>query len=266
MAYRDYVPFCLFIIIHLFLEIESFAPVGRYSHSSVLVENKLYFFGGDLPNSEVTDYEISNEVFYLDVSQPFNIQDPPWNDLTSSAGIPFKSIWAAASLSNINNEKIIYLFGGVSRNLNNVEEDYFVSNIYSFNLNSLKCDIPNAKGKVPERRRQISSVIDDTGKMYIFSGGADSVIGSPTTKFFNDMVIFNTIDLSWLILTPANAPGAQVGYSATLLSNGVIVYIGGYDSAVKTIDISQIVLYDTKFSTWSNKVCTNVKYYINRII
>ena len=71
------------------------------------------------------------------------------------------------------------------------------------------------------------------------------------------MVIFNTIDLSWLILTPANAPGARVGYSATLLSNGVIVYIGGYDSVLNNLDISQIVLYDTKTSSWSNKVRMN---------
>jgi N-acetylneuraminic acid mutarotase len=88
----------------LFLEIESFTPVGRIAYSSVLVKNKLYFFGG------VDKSFMSNEVFYLDVSQPFNIQVSPWNDLTPSAGIPY---WAAASLSDINNEKTIYLFGGL---------------------------------------------------------------------------------------------------------------------------------------------------------
>src|ERR1051326_8398248 len=109
MPYHNYVLFYLFFIIYLFLEIESFTPVGRIAHSSVLVENKLYFFGG------IDGSFISNEVFYLDVSRPFNIQAPPWNDLTSSAGIPFKSSWAAASLSNINNEQTIYLFGGIAR-------------------------------------------------------------------------------------------------------------------------------------------------------
>src|SRR4051812_47340751 len=99
MTHYNYIPFYLCIFICLFLEVKSFTPVGRLSHSSVLVENKLYFFGGAISNQDW-----SNEVFYLDVSQPFNIQAPPWNDLTPSAGIPFKSSWAAASLSDINNE------------------------------------------------------------------------------------------------------------------------------------------------------------------
>src|ERR1043166_9968268 len=121
MTYYNYVSFYLFFFIYLFLEIESFTPVGRYSHSSVLVGNKLYFFGGDIGSRKD---EISNEVVYLDLSQPFNIQAPPWNDLTSSAGIPFKSSWAAASLSDVNNN--IYLFGGIARDLV-TSEDYFRS-------------------------------------------------------------------------------------------------------------------------------------------
>src|SRR5436190_4191752 len=129
-----YISFYLYVFICLFLEIESFTPKGRISHSSVLVGNKIYFLGGWGGGS-------TNEVFYLDVSQPFNTQAPPWNDLTQSAGIPFKSSWATASLSDINNEQTIYLFGG--RNLDLVtSEDNFVSMVHSFNLNSLKWNIP----------------------------------------------------------------------------------------------------------------------------
>ena len=117
MPYHNYVLFYLFFIIYLFLEVESSTSAGRLAHTSVLVGNKLYFFGG------ITDTS-SNEVFYLDVSQPFNIQVPPWNDLTPSAGIPFKSSWAAASLSDINNEKTIYLFGGINRDLVTSEDNF----------------------------------------------------------------------------------------------------------------------------------------------
>ena len=80
-----------------------------------------------------------------------------WNDLTPSAGIPVTSSWAAASLSDAINEKIIYLFGRISRDLV-TKEDYFMSIINSFKLNSLKWDVPVVKGKVPDRRRQMSSV------------------------------------------------------------------------------------------------------------
>src|ERR1043166_7261516 len=103
MPYHNYVLFYLFFITYLFLEVESSTSAGRLAHTSVLVGDKLYFFGGITDTSSGS----SNEVFYLDVSQPFNIQAPSWNDLTPSAGIPFKSSWATASLSNINNEQTI---------------------------------------------------------------------------------------------------------------------------------------------------------------
>ena len=93
----------------MFLEVESFTPTGRLAHSSILVENKLYFFGGALNGKSC-----SNEVFYLDVSQSFDMAAPPWNDLTPNAGIPFKSVSGTASFSDINNEQTIYLFNGVT--------------------------------------------------------------------------------------------------------------------------------------------------------
>ena len=70
------------------------------------------------------------------------------------------------------------------------------------------------------------------------------------------MIIFNTVELSWSISTSPMI--SRAGHTATLLSNGVIVYIGGYtndEPTSRTLDISQITLYDTKCLTWSNKVC-----------
>jgi N-acetylneuraminic acid mutarotase len=249
MTYFNYVSFYLFFIIYLFVEIESFTPAGRHAHSSVLVGNKLYFLGG--LSDAVNDY--TNEVFYLDVSKPFNTQAPPWNDLTQSARIPFKSSWATASLSNVNNEQTIYLFGGIAQDLV-TSENNVASMVYSFNLNSLKWNVPTVKGMQPERRRDMRSVIDNTGKMYIFGGSTSNVLGSPIAKTFNEMVIFNTVELSWSISTSPTIL-SRAGHTATILSNGVIVYIGGFDSEVKNLDISQITLYDTKSLTWSNKVC-----------
>src|ERR1043165_8953752 len=107
MNYYNFISFYLFFIfalVYLFLEIESLTPGGRYAHSSVLVENKIYFFGG-----EKNDTSSSNEAFYLDVSRPFNIASPPLYDLPV---MPIKSAWGTASLSYANNEQSIYLFGG----------------------------------------------------------------------------------------------------------------------------------------------------------
>lgn len=109
MIYNKYCSFnalCLliiFVLSHLFCRVESFIPLGRLAHSSVLVTDKLYFIGGK------EDNEISNKVFYLDVSRPFNTSSPPWVILTTAS---LGSAWATAAANNINNDTTIYLFGG----------------------------------------------------------------------------------------------------------------------------------------------------------
>ena len=223
------------------IEVNSFTLIGRYGHSSVLLGNKLYFFGGYLLSS----LSNSNEIFYLDVSQPFNSGNPPWVDLTQAA-IPFKSSFATVSLIDNNDNPTIYLFGGymndpVSNN------DSFVSFIHTFNPQTLKWDIPTTKGKIPMRRRGIEAVNDNSGKVYIFGGRNDF---ATTNTFFNDMIIFDTNISTWSYGTTINTPTARRVYTATLLSNGAIAYIGGLDYENKTIDINEINLYDTKSDSW----------------
>src|SRR6266498_496639 len=249
MIYKKYKTFnlCFILILYyLFFRVESFTPVGRIGHSSVLVGDKLYFFGG------ISDADVYglNEVFYLNVSKSFNLAVPPWFDLTQNAGIPFKSCWGTVSLND--KEQTIYLFGGIMGDIF-TDKDAFISNVYSFNLNSLTWNVPNFKGTPPKRRRNVNSVIDNTGKMYIFGGHIDENLGSPTIDYFNDMIILDTVELSLLISTPANSPTIRHSYTATLLSNGVIVYIGGYEfnQVNKYVDIKEINLYDTRSQTWS---------------
>ncbi len=115
---------------------------------------------------------------------------------------------------------------------------------------------PNIKGI--ETRLYIDSVMDDNGKMYIFGGTFNN------TLFFNDMAVLDTVELSWSISIPANSPNSRVGYTATLLSNGIIVYIGGWEFVKgvgrQDVNIKRISLYDTKSLTWSMKVCINAIY------
>ena len=151
----------------LFLKVESFTPTGRYGHSSVVVGNRLYFFGGN-KNS----FNCSNEVFYLDISQPFNIASPPWMDLTSNEGMPVNSCWGAVSLSITNNEQNIYLFGGFARDI--VTDSNVTSFIYKYNLKSGKWETPTIEGQVPKRRGEINAVSDNSGKFYIFGGHSNN--------------------------------------------------------------------------------------------
>ncbi len=198
---NNYVIFYLFINFifgYLFFEIESFVPLGRLAHTAITVDNKLYFFGGDISGYDTT------EVFYLDLTKPFNVISSSWNDISTSSAIPFRSTWAAIALTNNSNDPTVYLIGGTMHNEN--VEDSFISLVQTFNPNSNQWDIPIIRGKEPKRQREIQAITDDLGNIYVFGGGADSLVGSETIQYFNDMIILNTNDLTWSYGTIINAP------------------------------------------------------------
>jgi len=213
----------------------------------------LYFFGG-------VDVRINSlsEVFYLDLSEPFNAAAPLWNDISVLSAIPFGSAWASVTLTNNNNNPNIYLIGGIMKNQNN--EDSFISLVHTFNPISGQWSIPIIGGKEigrkePKRRKYIQAVTDDLGNIYVFGGAADNTIG---LECFNDMIILNTNDLTWSYGSIINAPLQRCCYTATMLSDGTIIYIGGVEiinNIVRDVDINQINLYDTKLSSWSVVVC-----------
>ena len=59
-------------------------------------------------------------------------------------------------------------------------------------------------------------IIDYNGKMYLWSGYGGT----------NDMLILDTINLSWKIGSLVGAPTARYYYGATLLPNQNIIYMG----------------------------------------
>ncbi len=125
--------------------------------------------------------------------------------------------------------------------------------------------MPIITGKVPEIRRAIQGVIDDFGKIYIFGGINDGIGQKNISKLFNDMIILNTKDLTWSDGPPVNTPLKRYSYTATLISNGMILYIGGHEqisnNTFREVDINQINLYDTKLASWLVMVSIYSKIY-----
>jgi len=125
-------------------------------------------------------------------------------------------------------------------------KDNFISMLHSYNLETNQWDIPKTNGIQPERRREINGVINnETGKFYIFGGATDKLTGSQNTIIFNDMNIFDIVSLTWSKGSTINAPLPLVDYTATLLSNGIIVFIGGREqysvtNLVRDVDINQV--------------------------
>ncbi|KAF0426215.1 galactose oxidase [Gigaspora margarita] len=104
-------------------------------------------------------------------------------------------------------------------------------------------DIIFLVGTQSSRREYIHSIIDVTGKMYLFSGLYSVAIGNSIWSYENRMDILDTIELTWSNRSQLQAPTPRDGYSATLLPNGlnndhIIIYRGSYSFT------SPVVAYD----------------------
>ncbi|KAF0549471.1 galactose oxidase [Gigaspora margarita] len=90
-----------------------------------------------------------------------------------------------------------------------------------------------------ETRHEIQAVIDNNGKIFVF-GGANYI--NSTNLFYNDMNILDITNMTWSTQTQSQSALTYLGYTATLLPNGLIVYIGGRSgssSYVSPTDMAQ---------------------------
>src|SRR5437588_557943 len=82
----------------------AFTPTSRFYQGSVLVGNRIYYLGGiDLTGKG------TSQLFYLDVSPPFNSKSPNWTDLSSLAPIPVLSAFSPSCVGG-STSSTIFLF------------------------------------------------------------------------------------------------------------------------------------------------------------
>ncbi|CAG8769617.1 7503_t:CDS:2, partial [Racocetra persica] len=157
--------------------------------------------------------------------------------------------WSITSVGGPNNTTI-FLFGG-----DNNHSSVYAIDIKNFNenyYNSVYNIDPIITGNLPELRRiGTSSVTNSLGQILIFGGYR---IKNDTLTWYNDTIVLDTVKLSWSIYI--NAPISRSGHTATLLNDGRILYIGGFDSSFNYVPMDQasfkqISIYDTNTSSWN---------------
>ncbi|RHZ88230.1 hypothetical protein Glove_25g14 [Diversispora epigaea] len=228
-----------FFLFVLFLQCSitnaSFEPQVRNFHSSVYVENKLYILGGY--NKGPLD-----TLFYLDLSVPFHKDHPPWFYL-GYHGIPFGVFKAAACFGGINNSTI-FLIGGE-------RSEKEINYVYSFDTKSFMWNDSLINDKnTPEWHVDIQGVTDRNGKIYIYGGWLSGIRS-------NKLSIFDSLKLSWGTGPSPDSQHGRYGHTITLLSNGIIVIIGGYVEGGG--GLYEILLYDINENNWSSMITQGIK-------
>ncbi|RIB25163.1 hypothetical protein C2G38_2278112 [Gigaspora rosea] len=251
--------FSFYILIFLLNFIFTFAvfiPNGRWFHSSVLIDKKLYFKGGNKLSNNSNE-ALTNELFYLDVSKPFTTTDNvsiPWIDLTYTGG-PLKGE-ATACIGGKNHNKI-FEFGGYSllnqsfANQSLVKSFVNQSFVNQYDTSKQQwSSIESIESVGPGYRQDISCANFNSGLIAIFSG-----LSNPVP--INDLWIFNTLTLSWNLSNAVNPPPQRFGYCAITLPDENILYLGGIkfndlydDSSYMPMNI--LPLYNTTSHMWKN--------------
>ncbi|KAF0538908.1 galactose oxidase [Gigaspora margarita] len=219
-------------------------PSPRCQHTSTLVGTRLYFFGGVTSSTRKSD-----EVWYLDLSSSFKISTPPWrSDAVMLVGYNL----GTSCLSPIDSSTVFLIGGRTWKAISATTEYYsYTSSVYKFNSKTSQWTTPtiNNFNSSFATRNEIQAVIDNNGKIFIFGGFN---YNSSTTLRYNDMNILDITNMTWSTPIQSQSVLAYVDYTATLLPNGLIVYIGGR-SNVNLTDMAQIQIFDTKSYTWSAK-------------
>ncbi|CAG8808506.1 33859_t:CDS:2, partial [Racocetra persica] len=273
-----------------------FTPEGRGGHVAAIVKDSIYFMGGSRRVSDeneikkkypIRGYNLSDEVFSLDLTSSFSTVNPPFIDLSGTSRMIYGSIKGAAVSGGANKDDV-YLVGGTLQNLtllNQIDHNESISNqslmlneliktwnvtdremrelnIFIYRPTTQSWSIPYIRGGPPIRRRSTSTVITQDGKIYIFGGRAEIDTGSPALIHFNDIYLYDTITPRWTKINASNAPSVRSHSTAMLLPNGRILYIGGvsYSQSGDTnlIDMNNIAVFDTNSLTWSSKQATGI--------
>ncbi|CAG8624249.1 11679_t:CDS:10, partial [Ambispora gerdemannii] len=225
-----------------------FIPQPRWGHISALINQKIYYLGG-------SQDPIIDQFFYLDLSANFTTSSPSYTNIDTLANFP--PIQYAADCA-IDSE--IILFGGRRPDSGTYQDSdtLYMINISNANASATWSSASTNLAGNPSARTNTRTVIDGKGKLYIWGGMVDL-----TGLYDKTMYIYDTTTSSWARVTPPNAPEPRFSYSATLLPDGRIIFIGGNvtssNNSVSAADINQVLIYDTNVTQASPWKISNAK-------
>jgi N-acetylneuraminic acid mutarotase len=229
------------------------APNVRLLHSAIHVDKKLYIFSGfkdSEPNETIEsiyNQNLDDRFFYLDLSKTFDTSSLPWTAIPNNKNnLPFTSFSSiisggvTASYGGENNDTIYFI---------NNEKDKSLPPVLTFNTKDNSWQSGPNYG--PIGRNQMKPITDYNGKIYLLTGFKFTTFQGTTHD--KGIIIFDTISSNFVV---QDAGISRVEYSATLLPNGTIVYMGGVDAdgSINADNFRYVNLYNTIDNHWTSEL------------
>lgn len=218
-------------------------PFQDGSATAVRNNNALVLFGGENATNSYT-----NNLYQLtQTSDSFN-----WQILQQNNAPP-GALYGQAIVVNNNNNML--LLGGMT-NITNNQMVPLQNYQFDFNTNTWtpssnnNATISNTTA-LPLNRKLFTATYDNQNKIYIYGGALNG------TAIFSD---FYSLDITTQQYTQLPNPQvARYGHTASLLSNGQLVIIGGVaqtSNATILAPMDHIYVFDTKSNTWNLQTVT----------
>ncbi|KYQ93592.1 Kelch repeat-containing protein [Tieghemostelium lacteum] len=177
-------------------------PCGRSKHSSCLVDDRLYIFGGG------DGIRLYNDMFYLDLVQW------RWYQVDCSNVSQKPSPRWGHTMVKLPDNKSLLLFGGHagSKRLN----DLYIFNIEESTWHQVQYSLNEGDLVPPPRAGHTATMI---GQHMLLFGGGDG-------KIINDCYLLDTIDFKWWKFNNI-PPEGRCAHSTLFHNNKLIIYGGG---------------------------------------
>ncbi|CAG8503832.1 14085_t:CDS:2 [Ambispora leptoticha] len=224
------------------------ASLQRDGTSAVLIDKKIYYIGGRTKENLTSN----DDAFLLDLSSDFAVDEPNFTNFTQVSGLENMAspTWTAACLGKDNT---IYIFGGSDGSNSSLPQTNTLYKISRSSDNSLIwTEVSSNQGDTwPSQRDGIVPIIDNLSRIYVWAGRNKNLTLDYT------MYIFEVDNWKGYILD--NAPIPRSSYSATLLNDGRIIYIGGQNatSASKVFNFMELLIFDTTKLSWTIQPSTS---------
>ncbi|CAG8510655.1 2248_t:CDS:10 [Diversispora eburnea] len=239
----------------MIVKVEGNLDSPRYGHGAVLINKKLYIYGGCNVASTTEPYatdnenlDIINELITLDVSTSFKTDNPTWE---ANSNVDNPKLFNHGITSDGND--LMILFGGITDNADGSILWYCHTN------GTLKLQPSNVNNEKISSRVLFGGMASDNNNSYIIGGVDPLTLSSvlPPQRIIS--IGISSIESDIAISSYISANVTSYDHTATLL-NGKIYVIGGvhyYDlESGSYVDMSLIGVYDTFNGTWSTLPAT----------
>ncbi|GAM29165.1 hypothetical protein SAMD00019534_123410, partial [Acytostelium subglobosum LB1] len=180
-------------------------PPPRVCHTAVVHNNRMYIYGGHLPDSHTFIREVKSDL------HEYNFETRRWKMKTTN-GVPLP---AKTEHSSVVYQDSMYIFGGYSG-----PQTYLDVSIYKLDLETFEGKSIQGKGAIPTGRSAHCACVWNH-YMYIF-GGWDG------TESNNSFFRFNFLTEEWSRVPAKGTPPPCIRSHSCVLFDNSLYIIGGY--------------------------------------